>query len=288
MVIRMLAGIGGAMLAGAAVAAPTAAPLVDSALLARGRYLVEVVAMCGACHTPQGADGHAAAGMALAGGSVFHQRGWQAVLPNITPDPETGIGRWTTAEIVEAVRNGRRPDGRLIGPPMPTAMYRELSDRDANAIAAWLQQVPPVRHAVAGKSRYPFELTALDRVEHVAEPAETPAARGRYLAAAAHCLECHTPPLPGERRDWARLGAGEVPFAGPWGLVASRNITSSTLAGIGGWSDARIVTTLTTGISGDGHKLIPPMSGRAATWSRLTAGDMRDLIAYLRTIPPQE
>ena len=88
-----------------------AGPASDAALLERGRYLVEVVAFCGACHTTRGPQGQLIAGMEQAGGRVFEERGLRAVAPNITQDTETGIGRWTDAQIADAIRNGRRPDG---------------------------------------------------------------------------------------------------------------------------------------------------------------------------------
>ena len=66
----------------------------------------------------------------------------RAVAPNITPDLETGIGRWTDAQIATAIREGRRPDGSIIGPPMPIALYRGLSDRDLTAMVVYLRTVP--------------------------------------------------------------------------------------------------------------------------------------------------
>jgi mono/diheme cytochrome c family protein len=83
----------------------------------RGRYLVETAAACGLCHTTRGAEGQLLPGMKLAGGRVLIDRGFRAVASNITPDPETGIGRWSDAEIASAIREGHRPDGTLIGPP---------------------------------------------------------------------------------------------------------------------------------------------------------------------------
>ena len=66
-------------------------------------------------------------------------------MPNITPDRDTGIGKWSEADIVVALRDGKRPDGSIIGPPMPIPVYRQLSDQDATAIAAYLLSVQPVR-----------------------------------------------------------------------------------------------------------------------------------------------
>lgn len=272
----------------AAAAGPSAATSADPTLLERGRYLGEFAAACAECHSPQGVDRRSVPGMALAGGRIIVQRGWRAVAPNITSDVATGIGRWTDAQIAEAVRNARRPDGSLIGPAMPIEQYRGLSDRDVAAIVAWLRSTPPVRHLVNSRSSYPFKLTAWPRIAHVAEPVDTPVARGRYLAGpVAHCIECHSPPLPGEWRDWSQVGAGGVPFEGPWGVVPSSNITRHRIAGIGNWSDERIAVAITAGVAADGRKLIAPMSSRAPMWARLRPGDLRDLIAYLRTLPAQ-
>lgn len=175
--------------------------------------------------------------MELAGGRVLAERGFRAVAPNITPDPETGIGRWSDAEIAAAIRNGQRPDGSLIGPPMPVELYRGISDRDLGAMVAYLRTVPPVRHAVVERSTYADPLTSYGPpVTSVPDPAQDdPVARGAYLAGpVAHCMDCHTPPLPGEHRDWSRMGAGGAPFAGPWGVAVARNITPSERHGIGG------------------------------------------------------
>ena len=276
-----------------ALAGCGAAPVAverSAAVLERGRYLVETTAYCGACHTPIGPGGKSLEGMALAGGRILEQRGFRAVVPNITPDRETGIGRWSDAEIRTALREGRRPDGSLIGPPMPIEMYRQLSDADMAAIIAYLRTVPAVRHDVPGRSRYPFALTAYGKpVAHVADPpAGNRLARGRYLAGpVAHCMECHTPPLAGEKRDWAKIGAGGLVFEGPWGAVVSANISSSRTAGIGGWSDARIIRTITSGRADDGRVLAPPMGGRADDFRAWKPDDLKALITYLRSLPPQ-
>ena len=263
----------------------------DPAALERGRYLVETAAFCGVCHTTRSPEGRLQPGMELAGGRVFNERGFRAVAPNITPDPETGIGRWTDAEIVAAIRDGRRPDGSLIGSPMPIELYRGLSDRDVLAMVAYIRTVPAVRHAVTERSAYPEPPAPHGPpVAAVADPpADDPVARGAYLAGpVAHCMDCHTPPLPGDRRDWSRMGAGGVPFEGPWGLVVGRNITSSRSYGIGGWTDAQIIRAVTEGVSADGRRLAPPMGGRAPVWAKLDPRDLQDLVAYLRSLPAQE
>ena len=141
-------------------------------LVERGAYLVTTVAACGNCHTPRDASGKPMAKMTLAGGFEFDDSPiGHVVVPNITPDPETGIGKWTEAEIVSALRNGKRPDGTIIGPPMPIRFYRLLSDRDAAAIAAYLRSLKPISHEV-GRTQFknPLPPSWGPPVTHVDEP----------------------------------------------------------------------------------------------------------------------
>jgi len=258
---------------------------------------VETVAFCGICHNARGPDGRMVPGMELAGGRVMPQNelrivlpdlppgDFRAVAPNITPDPETGIGQWTDAQIATALRDGRRPNGSLIGPPMPINLYRGLSDRDLTAIVTYLRSVPPKRNPITQHSTYPFPVEPYGPpIDHVAEPADNPVARGAYIAGPlAHCIACHTPLVSVTKWDWTRTGAGGVPFEGPSGIVFSRNITP---AGIGEWTDQQIRTVLTTGVGYDGRPLHPGMSARAPVFARYTDRDMSDLIAYLRSLPP--
>jgi mono/diheme cytochrome c family protein len=174
---------------------------------------------------------------------------------------------------------------------MPVELYRGLSDHDLAAMVAYLRAAPPVRHAVTERSSYPFPLAPYGPpVAGVPDPPkDDPVARGAYLAGpVAHCMDCHTPPLPRERRDWSRIGAGGVPFEGPWGAAVARNITSSNEHGISGWTDDQIIRALTQGVSADGRRLAPPMSGRASICAQLAERDKHDLVAYLRSLPPQE
>lgn len=259
------------------------APAQEAALLERGRYLVEGIAACGNCHTPKGPGGERP-GMALAGGFVIEEPGlFRAVAPNITPDPETGIGRWTDAQIALAIREGRRPNGSLIGPPMPIELYRGIADRDLAAMVAYLRSVPPVRNAT-GASSYQIPLPPAygPPVGAVAMPADDPVARGAYLAGPlGHCIECHSPIGPGGQRDWSRAGSGGPPMASPVGQVVPRNITPS---GIGTWTEAQVFRAITQGISADGHPLSPPMA--YGYYARVSPDDLSDIVAYLRSLPP--
>lgn len=260
-------------------------------ILDRGRYLVEVVGFCGACHTTRGPKGELLPGMEQAGGRVFEERGFRAVAPNISQDPETGIGRWTDAEIANAIRNGQRPDGSLIGPPMPVESYRGISDRDLEAMVAYLRTVKPVRHAVGEKSRYPFALKPHGPpvVSVPDPPANDPVKRGEYLAVAvAHCMDCHSGQISEGRRDPARSGATGLVLEGPWGVVVAPNISSHPDLGVGKKTDEQILAAITAGVSSDGRKLAPPMGARAPVWARITDSDLKDILAYIRSLPAQD
>ena len=254
--------------------------------LQRGRALVNGIVACGNCHTPQGPDGPVA-GMEMAGGTPFVEEPFTAYASNITPDPETGIGRWTDEQEIAAIREGRRPDGSLIGPPMPIGFYRGLSDGDLRAIVAYLRSVPPVRHSVP-KSEYRMALPAAygPPVGAVAEvPRTDPVTYGAYMAGPlGHCMECHTPMLPDGRLDMSRAGAGERSFAGPWGVSLSRNITQDKEFGLGAWSDADIRKAITEGVRPDGSRLSPPMGYHY--YRTMSDGELGALVAYLRTLPP--
>ena len=125
--------------------------------LERGTYLMKSVVDCGNCHSTRGPDGRFVEGMELAGGLVINDEVFTAHVPNITPDEETGIGAWTDEQIILAIRDGKRPDGSLIGPPMPFSQYRGMSDNDVKAVVAYMRSVPPVKNVVP-KSEYRIPL----------------------------------------------------------------------------------------------------------------------------------
>ncbi|HEX3861852.1 MAG TPA: c-type cytochrome [Stellaceae bacterium] len=287
---RMRPAAGAMLIAiGAFFALPMASGQADQPR-ERGAYLVTTIAGCGNCHSPRDAAGHVEAGQELSGGVEFDLPLGHIVAPNITPDRETGIGNWTAAQIITALREGKRPDGSTIGPPMPFGFYRQISDSDATAIAAYLQSVPAVRHAVA-KSQYkvPLPPNYGPAVEHVDDPPrDNDMAYGRYLAGPiGHCMECHTPFAEPGRLDRDRLGAGgrDFPvFDQPGVRAVSRNITPDPENGIGKWSDADIKRAITEGVRPDGTKLAHTM---AFDWyARMTPDDLDDIVAYLRSLEP--
>lgn len=253
--------------------------------LERGTYLVRGIAGCGNCHSTQGPEGPVE-GMELAGmPNFFTLPEAEISTPNITPDPETGIGKWTDEEIITAIRDGRHPDGRMLGPFMPFEMYRNISDTDVQAMVAYLRSVPAVRHEVPrSEFKMPIPESYGPPVKHVPDvPKNDQVAYGAYLAGpVGHCIECHTPWTP-EGPDYANnLGAGGNEFPGPWGVSVSRNITPT---GLSGFTDQEIKTMITTGVHPDGSKLMPPMG--FAYYANISKADLDAIVAYLRTLPPK-
>jgi mono/diheme cytochrome c family protein len=252
----------------------------------RGAYLVHSIVACGNCHTPKNSDGKAIADRELAGGPVFNAPIFHAVAPNITPDIETGIGNWTDDQIVNAIRNGKRPDGTTIGPPMPIAYYRNMSDSDVRAIVAYLRTVKPIKNKTE-KSSYKIPLPTQSGPTVVSVP-DVPrtdkVAYGQYLATAlGHCMDCHTPRVNG-RSDMSRVGAGGREFEAPsGGLITSANLTPADNAGIAHWTDAELKNAIVYGVRPD-RSLVPVM---AFEWYKNISGDDLDaLVAYLRTLKP--
>lgn len=254
-------------------------------LLERGAYLVNGIVACGNCHTPQTPAGPQK-GMEFAGMFLAEDPAFTAFAPNITPDRETGIGTWSKAELIRAIRDGIRPDGTLIGPPMPFGMYRFLSDRDAEAIATYVMQVPAISNTVP-KSEYRIPLPPA----YGPPVADVPEVRpenvrdyGAYLAGPlGHCLECHTPMEKG-RFDFTRTGAGGVQFEGPWGVSVASNITPHPEDGIADLSDTGLATVIRTGTRPDGTRLLPPMG--VHYYANINDQDMAALITYLRSLKP--
>jgi mono/diheme cytochrome c family protein len=252
----------------------------------RGRYLMQGVVACGNCHTPRGPQGQLLADRGLSGGFVFEEPPFRAVAPNITPDAETGIGKWTDAQLARAIREGIRPDGSVIGPPMPIEFYRELSDADLGAIVAYLRAQPPVRNAVA-KSKYniPLPPNYGPPVKTVALPSPTDKVRyGKYLADIGHCMDCHTPRDAKGQLKHGSIGAGGFVFKGPWGESVSRNLTPHP-AGLKDWTDAQIIAAIRTGKDRKGQPYKPPMG--YDFYKNISDADMAALVAYLRSLKPQ-
>lgn len=249
----------------------------------RGEYLVRGPAGCGNCHTPQGPDGPDMANE-MGGFMVEKNPGFEAWAVNITPGSR--VAGWSDDELARAIREGVRPDGSVIGPPMPIGLYRGLSDDDLYSIVAFLRTLP------ASANETPFSTyniplppaygPPIDSVPAV--PAGVTVEYGAYLAGpVAHCIECHTPL--GERgpKFDTHLGAGGFEFHGPWGVSVSSNLTSHA-DGLAGYSDDELRAMITRGLRPDGARMLPPMGYHH--YAATTPDDISAIILYLRTLPP--
>ncbi len=249
----------------------------------RGAYLVQGPAGCGNCHTPLGPEGPVWS-MDLGGRLVEDSPAFTAYAPNITPGGR--IADWSDAELARAIREGIRPDGSVIGPPMPFSMYRGLSDEDLGAIVAYLRTVPAVENIVpASTYNIPLPPAYGPPVGSVSAPPRAVTAEyGAYLAGpVAHCLECHTPMGPQGPKIATDLGRGGLEFHGPWGVSVAANLTSHP-DGLAGYSDAEILAMITEGQRPDGSPMLPPMP--YGYFARMTPEDAAALVLYLRTLPP--
>jgi len=118
----------------------------------RGRYLASIMD-CAGCHNRGSFSPEPDRGPLEGGGVGFEVPGLGVFYPpNLTPHPETGLGRWSESDIVNAVRRGRRPDGRELAPAMPWRAYSALSDQDAAALAAYLKSLPAASNQVPAPS----------------------------------------------------------------------------------------------------------------------------------------
>jgi mono/diheme cytochrome c family protein len=269
---------------GALVGALLAVPAVAETPVERGEYLVRGPMGCGNCHTPMGPEGFVME-QELGGRLVDDiPEVFTAWAPNITPAGR--IAEWSDAELARAIREGVRPDGSLIGPPMPFSMYRGLGDEDLAAVVAFLRTLPAVENEVPASTYHiPLPPAYGPPVESVTAPERGVTAEyGAYLAGpVSHCMECHTPMGPqGPMLDTA-LGQGGFEFHGPWGTSIASNLTSSE-DGLAGYSDDEIKAMVTQGVRPDGSAMMPPMP--YGYLAQMTPEDLDAVVLYLRSLPP--
>ncbi len=252
----------------------------------RGQYLTQAGG-CLACHTENKKDA-----VPFAGGRALKTPFGTFYGPNITSDPQAGIGRWTEADFIRAMRHGERPDGADYFPAFPYASFRRISDGDLRDLWAYLRTLAPSSRANQEHDlKFPFGWRLLvtpwkwlffTPSPFVENNQRTPILnRGAYLVEAlGHCGECHTPRnfLGGSKRE--RFLAGGK---GPDG----KRVPNLTPTRLKKWSDGELKEFLLTGATPDGDAANETMDEVIRnTTSRLTAEDLAALMAYLRSLPP--
>jgi mono/diheme cytochrome c family protein len=257
------------------------------ARLERGKYLVDSVAICFQCHSEIDWTG-TPAGLPVKGGlgaGRSEKIPLLVAIPNITPDQETGAGSWTDEQLYRAMTQGIGHDGRTLFPEMPYAPFRKLSGEDLGSIIVYLRSLPPVRK-VLPKSEIPKDVQAgyqpiAPNAGQAPPDLSTPEKRGAYLALAAGCADCHTPPQ-GLGKVSGLDYAGGFLFQGPWGTVSSANLTPDP-SGIPYYDERMFLEVMRTGVNG-ARKLAPIMPWMY--FREMTTADLRSVFAYLRSLKP--
>jgi mono/diheme cytochrome c family protein len=254
----------------------------DFSQIERGHYLT-IVGDCAACHTLPG-SGHA-----FAGGRPIETPFGTLLAPNITPDPQTGIGAWTDAEFVDALTKGTGRNGTHLYPAMPYTYYTKLTRDDALAIRAYLNTIPAVHNPVkTDQLPFPFNmrwtLAVWDALYFTAgafHPNPQKSAewnRGAYLAEGpGHCGMCHTP----KNFLGADETSGRLQGYALQGWFAP-NITDDPRRGLGGWSDDDIVAYLKTGHNTTSAATGPMSETLNLSTSKMNDADLRAIAVYLK------
>ena len=259
--------------------------------IARGKYVFGAAAGCG-CHTvPKQALN--------AGGRKYDGPFGTVYSSNITPDPTTGIGKWTDEQIITATRAGRRPNGERLIPVHPYTVFNGMAEQDLKDVVVYLRSVPPVNRATPAKKIsvplfesvfLPAWLATFAAVETPPKSAATSGvARGEYLTrAVSHCGECHTPRTMTMAVDNTRFLAGNPKGKGPEGSAVP-NITPDRETGLGSWSEEQITDYLETGNKPDGDVsgglMMEVIQGSSAGYKDLTKADRQAIAKYLKSIP---
>ena len=257
--------------------------------LKRGEYLSEHVAGCSYCHSPQeeGPNGPEVVPAKKGGGQVFAIAGLPGtvVAPNITPDPETGIGNFTDDQLARAIREGISHDEQTLFPMMPYAHFKRMSDEDLASVVVYLRTLPAIRKPLPRTEIYfpvKYLIRAVPQPITKTVPADlsTPASRGEYLVNLAVCSECHTPRKRGRLDPSMKFAGGQV--FDPSGKLVSPNITPDA-TGIGNYTEEIFVKAMRTGYVGK-RQLNTGMPWQL--YSGQTDEDLKAMYAYLRTLPP--
>ena len=285
----------------AAVARPVP-PLTashDAAAIARGEFLFKKSLNCWGCHSPDN-QGNAPP----SGGVKFDLTDLSPALGvyyarNITPDSGTGIGSWTDGEIVRAIREGIRKDGRVLFPIMPVDPLYGLSDTDVLALVSYMRTIPPVKNAVPERMPSLFAKTLMTvgmigPMKQVTEPIVAPQRAltreyGEYVTRhAALCAECHTPRnlMDGDFYYDSLLAGSSISFGDKTDPVISYapNITPDPATGIGQWTEDQFLLMMRSGLGPDGKVRTRHMPyAYFGLWDSL---ELRAVYAFIRSIPP--
>jgi mono/diheme cytochrome c family protein len=247
----------------------------------RGRYLA-VLGDCAGCHTAPG-------GAPFAGGLALQTPFGTLVAPNITPDPDTGIGNMTNDDFLATLHEGRGHNGKRLYPAMPYPAYTKMTDDDVLAMRAYFATIAPVKnHVVSNQLPFPLNIrlamafwNGLNFTSGRYQPNPQKSAawnRGAYIVEGpAHCGTCHTPKtlLGGDKNNVALTGATLQGWFAP-------DITNDTRKGIGGWSTDDLVQYLKTGTNKWTLASGPMAEAVSHSTSQMNDEDILAIATYLK------
>lgn len=269
--------------------------------IARGSYLFNHVSSCAYCHSPS--DEKRFAYPMIPGGMGQGRVVPDPTLPgtivasNITPDTETGAGRWTDGQLLRAIREGIGHDGRVLFPVMPYTFFRNLSDEDAYSIIAYMRTLPQGSSSLPATTvKFPVNLFIKFIPSPVGKvpPADRadPVAWGRYLVDIAGCKFCHSPvEMDGSPVKGKEFSGGHSFQLTAGARAVTPNLTPDRDTGTGTWSEAEWIEKFTQykDYAANGSPVVEPNMNTAMPWlnfSNLETGDLHAIFAYLRTVPP--
>lgn len=259
-----------------------------AAQTARGAYLTQV-ANCRGCHTAQG-------GEPFAGGHILETSIGTFVTPNITPDKETGIGRWNEEEFWRALHEGRRRDGSLLYPAFPYTEYTKVTREDSDAMFAYLQSLPAIQQRnPPNQISFPFSFRPLLYIwralffeEGVYRPDASKSDewnRGAYLVQGlGHCNACHTTRNPFGASQGNLLGGGQL-MESNW---YAPSLTSLQEASTADWPIEDIADLLRKGLSSRAVTTGPMADVVSQSLQYLSTEDAWAMATYLQSLPESE
>ncbi len=260
--------------------------------VANGAYIF-AAGGCNSCHAAPGAKGDDK--LELSGGLALATPFGKFHVPNISPDPEHGIGQWTLAEFVTSMKYGVGREGAHLYPAFPFASYQRMRIEDMIDLKAYLDTLPPVAtSAPPHELPFPFnirrglglwKLLYVDGSTLEPDPDRTAQLnRGAYLVRGpGHCGECHSPRnfMGGiiESRAYsggpAPEGDGKIP-----------NITPDPETGIGNWTEDEIVEFFATGFKPDFDSVGGNMAAVQQNLAKLAPEDRMAIAVFLKSLPP--
>ena len=245
---------------------------------------------CPACHAVPGHEDRTR----LGGGLGLKSPYGTFYAPNISPDPQDGIGLWSAAEFVTAVMKGTSPEGTHYFPAYPYPSYQRMKVEDVRDMFAFLRTLPPVKGKVRDHDvQFPFNIRRLlggwkflflDGKPFTPDPAQSAQwNRGAYLVnGPSHCAECHSP-----RNVLGGIVSGQR-FAGGPNIEGEGWIPNITQKGIGSYSAKDIAYLLKTGDMPDGDSVGGAMTAVIRNTSQLTDEDRAAMATYIKSLPPVE